>query len=110
MFALQECLNLPVAPQTWLLCEGCAAAVVTEMARSQLNTPLRVRVAVGIVASRRKPRRHHRLFDREYWEQMPAEQLDMLVVYCMLLTFLIPPLVFLLLTVLLTSGIPGVGP
>ncbi len=105
--SLQEYLELPVPQRTWLLCRRCAAAILVEIERVALQTPLRVRIAVGIVAARRESQRHPTIFDREYWEQMPAEQLDTLVVCFVLFVFLMPPLVFLLIEVLTTSGISG---
>jgi hypothetical protein len=70
---------------------------MAEIARAGLQTPLRVRIAVGIVAARHEPRRYLAVFHREFWEQMPGEQLDTLVVYAVLFMFSIPPLVFLIL-------------
>lgn len=41
----------PEPPQTWVLCKTCRQAVGRELARAQLRTPARVRVAIGIVGS-----------------------------------------------------------
>jgi hypothetical protein len=41
--------------RSWMLCPECNAAVNAELARSPVVTPLRVRVAVGIVAAERSP-------------------------------------------------------
>jgi hypothetical protein len=38
-----------------MLCPDCNAAVSAELARSPVATPLRVRVAVGLVAAERSP-------------------------------------------------------
>jgi hypothetical protein len=101
MFSLHERHGPSEDRHAWLLCERCAAAVVTEVARSDLRTPLRLRIAVGIVAANRRCNRRARrirpltIFDRGFWMSIPARQLDQIVlafVYCM---FALPPLVFL---------------
>jgi len=101
MFTLHERFSSAEDRHMWLLCERCAAAVVTEVTRSDLRTPLRLRIAVGIVAANRRCSRRTRhmrpltIFGRGFWMSIPARQLDQIVlafVYCM---FALPPLVFL---------------
>jgi hypothetical protein len=52
---LDETGNVPVPRRSWMLCAACNAAVGAELARSPVATPLRVRVAVGLVAAERSP-------------------------------------------------------
>lgn len=52
---LDETGDVPEPRRSWLLCADCNAAVNAELARSPVATPLRVRVAVGIVAADRSP-------------------------------------------------------
>ncbi len=59
--SLEEPAEAPEPQQSWRLCKGCHAAVLTELERSPLHSPVRVRVAVGIVASERWPRARMRL-------------------------------------------------
>lgn len=104
MFALSERLVSPESPsagQAWHLCEDCATAVVTEVERAALRTPLRIRIAVGMVAAERRPAHQHTILDTDFWEQLPDEQLDKLAVGFVLFMFALPPLVFLLVTLLL---------
>jgi hypothetical protein len=110
MFVLHEHLESSVSPlasQTWRLCEGCAAAVVTEMQRSALCTPLRVRIAVGMVAAERRPPRRLTVLRKGFWEQLPRQQVDRLVVGLVLCMFAIPPLLFLLVVALTLPGAAG---
>jgi hypothetical protein len=55
-------------PRSWLLCADCAAAVRQEVERADLRTPLRVRIAVGIVALQRRPRHYH-FWNEQFWEE-----------------------------------------
>jgi hypothetical protein len=52
---LDETGDVPEPRRSWVLCADCNAAVSAELARSPVATPLRVRVAVGIVAAERSP-------------------------------------------------------
>lgn len=54
-FYLMEPAGVPDPRQTWSLCESCHAALLEEMRRSPVRSPLRLRIAVGIVASERSP-------------------------------------------------------
>lgn len=99
MFAFHERADLSVPGQTWLLCTECASAVVTRLERSSAHSPLRIRIAVGVVAAERRPQRRPTILDADYWEEMSDLQLDRLVVAFVLFMFLMPPLVFLLVTV-----------
>lgn len=49
------------APQSWLLCADCNEAVREQIDQSPVQSPLRIRVAVGLVATERTPaaRRAH---------------------------------------------------
>lgn len=59
---LEETGDVPEPRQSWLVCEECNAAIKGQMARARVQTPLRLRVAVGIVSTERTPlaRRAHR--------------------------------------------------
>ena len=41
--------------QSWVLCQDCYQALVQEMHRSPVRTPLRLRIAVGLIAAERRP-------------------------------------------------------
>lgn len=107
MYDLHEHLSSPTSPlpcQTWHLCEECAAAVETEVERAALHTPLRVRIAVGIVAAERRPAHWPTMLDTDFWEQLPDEQMDNLLVGFVLCMFAIPPLLFVLVGVFMLGG------
>lgn len=112
MVALHERVDLlrfdiPGPCQTWLFCGGCAAAVAREVERSALSTPLRTRIAVGMVAAERMPQRRLAALSADFWEQMPAQQFDRLMAATVLALFAIPPLFFLIVTVLVARSAPG---
>lgn len=58
---LEETGDVPEPRQSWLLCEACSTAVHKQMAQTNLQSPLRLRVAVGMVSTERTPeaRRAH---------------------------------------------------
>lgn len=100
MLAFHERAELPVPCLTWLLCEECASDVMTQLERSPVHSPLRVRIAVGIVAAERRPPRRRRILSSEYWEELSDQQVNRLLIAFAWFMFLTPPLVFLLITVL----------
>jgi hypothetical protein len=52
---LEETGDVPEPRRSWVLCEDCNAAVKDQMARAPVQTPLRLRVAVGVVSTERSP-------------------------------------------------------
>ena len=52
---LVEPPGVPEPRQSWTLCKRCHAALLAEMERSPVLSPLRLRIAMGIVASERSP-------------------------------------------------------
>nr|BBH90423.1 hypothetical protein KTC_51740 [Thermosporothrix sp. COM3] len=51
-----EAEEAPEPRQSWLLCKHCYRALLEEMRRSPVKSPLRLRVAMGIVAAERWPK------------------------------------------------------
>ncbi|MGO8946962.1 MAG: hypothetical protein ACLQUY_04720 [Ktedonobacterales bacterium] len=74
---------------------------MTEVERAALRTPLRIRIAVGMVAAAPRPVHRPTILDTDFWEQIRDEQLDRLAAGFVLCMFALPPLVFLLVAVLL---------
>src|SRR5215831_12134851 len=68
LYRVMESIPLDDEPRSWLLCVDCADAVRQEVERADLRTPLRVRIAVGIVALQRRPRHYH-FWNEEFWEE-----------------------------------------
>ena len=52
---LVEPLGVPEPRQSWTLCKRCHALLLAEMERSPVLSPLRLRIAVGIIAADRSP-------------------------------------------------------
>lgn len=52
---LQEPAGAPGPRRTWVLCRLCHEALLIEMRRSPIRTPLRLRIAMGLVAADRSP-------------------------------------------------------
>ena len=55
IFFVEETGDVPDERQSWALCEECHAAVRERLEVSPVRTPLRLRVAVGLVAAERTP-------------------------------------------------------
>lgn len=52
---LEETGEVPEPRQEWVLCEPCADAVRHQMEQAPVHSPLRLRVAVALVATERTP-------------------------------------------------------
>ncbi len=52
---LMEPEDAPEPRHAWVLCRECYQALVVEMRRSPVRSPLRLRIALGIVAAERWP-------------------------------------------------------
>jgi hypothetical protein len=52
---LIEPLGVPEPRQSWTLCKRCHTVLLVEMERSPILSPLRLRIAMGIVAADRSP-------------------------------------------------------
>lgn len=52
---IHEPEGVPEPRHSWMLCRDCYQEVVAEVRRSPVRTPLRLRIAVGMVASVRSP-------------------------------------------------------
>lgn len=52
---LIEPLGVPEPRQSWTLCKRCSDLLLIEMERSPVLSPLRLRIAMGIVAAERSP-------------------------------------------------------
>jgi len=50
---LMEPEGAPDPRHSWILCKDCYGALLSEMRRSPVRSPLRLRIAIGMVASER---------------------------------------------------------
>ena len=86
--ALKEPFGSPEPRRTWVLCKNCHSALLTEMRRSPVRSPLRLRIAVGMVASEYSPRaygvsthvRDRRRFIAIAWVLIIATLLHLIVI------------------------------
>ncbi|MFL5659791.1 MAG: hypothetical protein ACJ8BW_00400 [Ktedonobacteraceae bacterium] len=60
---------MPEPRQEWLLCKPCHEALLVEMSRSSIRSPVRLRIAMGLVAAERSPKAYTMSTPtREQWE------------------------------------------
>ncbi|HLI08860.1 MAG TPA: hypothetical protein VKV40_20020 [Ktedonobacteraceae bacterium] len=52
---IRELVEAPEPRQQWILCKQCYQALLTELGRSAIRSPLRLRIAIGLVAAERSP-------------------------------------------------------
>jgi len=71
--AFKEPLEAPEPRQEWILCKPCQQALLVEMDRSSIRSPVRLRIAMGLVAAERSPKAHlssqlreQQAFEREF--------------------------------------------
>ncbi len=53
--ALKEPVEAPEPRRAWVLCKPCHEALLVELRRSSLRSPVRLRIAIGLVAAERSP-------------------------------------------------------
>jgi hypothetical protein len=51
--------GVPEPRQQWTLCKRCHEALLVQMRRSPVRTPLRLRIAMGLVAAERSPQAYY---------------------------------------------------
>lgn len=72
--SLTEPIEAPEPRHEWILCKSCHEALLVEVHRSSISLPVRLRVAIGLVAAERSPHaytvsthiREQREFQREF--------------------------------------------
>jgi len=60
--SLGEPEGVPEPRQSWTLCKSCHRALLIEMHRSPVRSPLRLRIAMGLVAAERSPQAYSSRF------------------------------------------------
>ena len=63
--AHKEPVEAPEPRYEWVLCKPCHEALLVEMSRSSLRSPVRLRIAMGLVAAERSPKAYTM---SEQWE------------------------------------------
>lgn len=56
---LKEPVGAPEPRHEWVLCKPCHDALLVEMRRSPIHSPVRLRIAMGLVAAERSPRAYN---------------------------------------------------
>ena len=84
-FYLTEGEDAPEPQQAWLLCAECNAAVQVELARADLHSPVRTRVAVGLVASARSPDNRPHWWQERYWDELDDRVGNRLLIWFILI-------------------------
>lgn len=92
---LEETPDVP-DPHVWAVCPDCYAAVRSEVSRAALRTPLRVRIAVGVVASQRSHPARYGILDDRYWDQLTDEGLNRLLIWVFAIAFAVHAIAFVL--------------
>jgi hypothetical protein len=72
--SLKEPIDVPEPRHEWVLCKACYEALLVEIRRSVIRSPVRLRIAMGLVAAERSPNayivnnktREQREFNREF--------------------------------------------
>jgi len=53
--SVQEPEGVPAPRLSWVLCKECHGVLITEFRRSPVRSPLRLRIAMGLIAAERSP-------------------------------------------------------
>jgi hypothetical protein len=92
---IREPEGVPEPRLTWVLCTECHGALLDEVRRSPIRTPLRLRIAVGIVAAERWP--------YGYPTKTQQAASDRRVVLFMAISFIVAMLLHLVLIVMIAG-------
>jgi hypothetical protein len=84
-----------IAQRQWPVCASCDEAVWREVQRAALATPVRIPVAMALVASERSPLAHPPIWTARYWERLDPATQDRLVIRATILFCFWPIVVFL---------------
>lgn len=92
---LEEPEGAPEPRLSWTLCKPCARALHVEMERSPVRSPLRLRIAIGMIAAERWP--------MAYQARIPEHISDRRWVIFMAVGFIIAMILHLALIVMIAS-------
>jgi hypothetical protein len=59
---IMEPAGVPDPRRQWTLCSDCHVALLEEMRRSPIRSPLRLRIAMGLVAAERSPQAYQQSY------------------------------------------------
>jgi hypothetical protein len=89
---VEESADVPEPRQSWRLCPTCNDAVSSQLARSPISGPLRLRIAVGVVASERNPRYRSRGADDD---RRSDQRIERLIIFTIVASYLLHGLMFI---------------
>lgn len=98
---LEETHDVP-DPQSWAVCPACYATIRSEVERSALQTPMRLRIAIGVVAARHERPARYSMFDDRFWDQLTDEGLNRLLIWVFAVAFGVHAIAFVLVAVYIT--------
>lgn len=93
--AIREPPGAPEPRQEWVLCKPCHAALLVEMRRASLPSPVRLRIAMGLVAAERSPTAYQ--ISSPVREQQAFQREFALVIWFMVLFTLLHLVIFVVL-------------
>ena len=93
--ALKEPIEAPEPRHEWLICKPCHNALLVEMSRSIIHSPIRLRIAMGLVAAERSPNAY--TMNTQMREQREFQRQFAWFVWLMILFFLLHLVIFVIL-------------
>ena len=92
---LKEPLEAPEPRHEWILCSYCLKALLNQMRRTRLSSPVRLRVAIGLIAAERSPYAYYmpeqRAFQREFsWFMWALVLFTLFHLFIFVILFAIP--------------------
>lgn len=96
-FYFEEGLDLPDPRQTWTICADCNQALTRQLESPAVSTPMRLRVAMGVVASERAtPEVINARQPDPATEQRAERRTEHLLIWLFVILFAVHALVFIL--------------
>lgn len=103
-YYFEEGAEVPDPRQTWTICAACNDAVLRQIDRVAVQTPMRLRVAVGVVASERAtPDSLNARLPDPARERLADRRMERLLIALFLFLFIIHALVFILIVAVISA-------
>lgn len=103
-YYLEEDADLPDPRQAWTMCAACNDAVWRQLDRVAVQSPLRLRAAIGVVASERTtPEALRARLPNPSRERLADQRMERLLVAFFLFVFVIHALIFILIVAVIAA-------
>lgn len=103
-YYLEEDADLPDPRQAWTICAACNDAVLRQLDLVAVQTPLRLRVAVGVVASERAtPDALRARLPNPARERLADRRMERLLIALFMVLFIIHALIFLVIAAVIAT-------